>query len=405
MVRTRCSSIERLQFSDDTSLGIIVGTAAGETLNGTAGDDLILGLGGNDTLNGLGGNDILVGGPGTDTLNGGLGDDTYSFSLGDGSDTINEGVSATSGGSATGSRSCRRPPTRCRTRHDWTQCFRQQHRHQQWQPRDQLSTASTITVNGHFTGTNLQTGVERINFNNATFAGYLLGAEDYLISRADPGNRDAGGVNLSASIVNNFLVGEQGVADDITGGSGNDLIFGGTGDNDLFGGLGDDLLVGGWRLATMTSSTAASMLDTMIGGLGNDIYVVDDIGDVVVEAAERCRHRHSPDPDGRALDRTDRQRGKSDLHRHRCRSVRRHRQRPQQRHHRRRPRRHAERPRRQRHAQWRARRRHADRWPRHRYPRRRGGRRYHGRRRRQRRLLRRRCRRYRGRKRCRVDRR
>ena len=98
---------------------------------------------------------------------------------------------------------------------------------------------------GHFTGANAQTGVERINFNGATYAGYLLGADDYLISRLDPSNRDAGGVNLSASTANNFIAGEQGVNDVITGGSGNDLIFGGTGDNDLVGGLGDDLLVGG----------------------------------------------------------------------------------------------------------------------------------------------------------------
>ena len=89
---------------------------------------------------------------------------------------------------------------------------------------------------GHFDGTNAQTGVERINFNGATYAGYLLGADDYLISRLDPNNRDAGGVNLSASTANNFVVGEQGVNDVITGGSGNDLIFGGTGDNDLVGG-------------------------------------------------------------------------------------------------------------------------------------------------------------------------
>ncbi len=105
-------------------------------------------------------------------------------------------------------------------------------------------TAQTITVAGHFDGTNAQTGVERINFNNAVYAGYLLGTEDYLISRLDPGNRNAGGVNLSASTANNFIVGEQGTNDIITGGSGNDLIFGGTGNNDLVGGLGDDLLVG-----------------------------------------------------------------------------------------------------------------------------------------------------------------
>ena len=55
-------NIERLQFLDRT-LGLIVGTDAGETLTGTPGDDLMLGLGGGDTLNAGAGNDILVGGP------------------------------------------------------------------------------------------------------------------------------------------------------------------------------------------------------------------------------------------------------------------------------------------------------------------------------------------------------
>ena len=100
-------------------------------------------------------------------------------------------------------------------------------------------TQQTITVAGHFTGTNAQTGVERINFNGANFAGYALGADDYFISRSDPGNRDGGGVNLSRAATNgqaNFVVGENGVNDVITGGGLNDLIFGGTGSNDLVGG-------------------------------------------------------------------------------------------------------------------------------------------------------------------------
>ena len=80
----------------------------------------------------------------------------------------------------------------------------------------------------------------------------------------------------------------------MTGGSGNDLIFGGTGDNDLVGGLGDDLLVGGSgndesRRPTQRDAgddfAGALGADTMIGGAGNDTYGVDDLLDVVVEAA------------------------------------------------------------------------------------------------------------------------
>jgi Ca2+-binding RTX toxin-like protein len=274
----RLRNIERLQFLD-ANVGLIVGTAAGETLNGTSGNDLILGLGGNDTLNGLAGNDILVGGLGTDTMNGGLGDDTYMVGLGDGNDTINEPVSATSGGTAdrlviqaagTALTGLNASDNNTGTNNGSLLVN---------------FNGQTVTVNGHFTGTNAQTGVERINFDNGTFAGYALGADDYLVSRLDPNNRDSGGVNLSTSTVNNFLVGEAGVNDAITGGSGNDLIFGGTGDNDLIGGDGDDLLVGGSGAGDDDLLDGGLGADTMVGLAGNDVYVVDDLADVVVEAA------------------------------------------------------------------------------------------------------------------------
>jgi Ca2+-binding RTX toxin-like protein len=155
------------------------------------------------------------------------------------------------------------------------------------------SVTQTVTVAGHFTGTNAETGVERINFNGATYAGYLLGPDDYLISRSDPANRDAGGVNLSTSTVNNFVVGEQGVNDVMTGGTANDLIFGGTGNNNLVGNLGDDLLVGSTGTDNLDSRLNAAGddfegavgADTMVGGAGNDTYGVDDVLDMAVEAA------------------------------------------------------------------------------------------------------------------------
>ncbi|RYE55523.1 MAG: calcium-binding protein, partial [Rhizobiaceae bacterium] len=146
-------------------------------------------------------------------------------------------------------------------------------------PDGATSVAQTITVAGHFTGANAQTGVERINFNGAAYAGYQLGADDYLINRLDPnGDRT---IDLTASIVNNFVAGENGTDDAITGGSGNDLIFGGSGNNVLNGGLGDDLIVGGADSETLDGGAD---LDTMIGLGGNDTYLVDDIGDVVIEA-------------------------------------------------------------------------------------------------------------------------
>jgi Ca2+-binding RTX toxin-like protein len=228
---------------------------------------------------------------GVDTLNGGLGDDTYSFVLGDGNDVINEGVSATSGGAADriSILSTTIDPvsllpviTALNASDNNTGTNNGDLAINYTLP---TGAAQTITVAGHFTGTNAQTGVERINFNSATYEGYLLGPDDYLISRADPGNRDDGGVNLSASTANNFLVGENGVNDEIIGGSGNDLIFGGTGDNQLNGGAGDDLLVGGSGTGDNDVLDGGLDADTMVGLAGNDTYIVDDVADVVVEAA------------------------------------------------------------------------------------------------------------------------
>ena len=237
-------------------------------------------------------NDLQITYTSVETLNGGLGDDTYSFSLGDGNDVINEGVSATSGGAAdkisilapvdaiTGSAVLAGldafDSNTATNTGDLVISYTMMN--------GVTPSTQVTTVAGHFTGTNAQTGVERINFNGATFAGYLLGTDDYLISRLDPANRDAGGVNLTASTANNFIVGEQGVSDEITGGSGNDLIFGGSGDNTLLGGLGDDLLIGGSGAGDDDRLDGGADLDTMIGGGGNDTYVVDDIGDVIVEA-------------------------------------------------------------------------------------------------------------------------
>ena len=239
-----------------------------------------------------------------ETLNGGLGDDTYSFTVGDGNDVINEAVNATSGGAAdrisilapvTGIDPETDLPIRTIT------ALNASDNDGDNNDGDLVinytlaaGTPQTITVAGHYDGVVAGTGVERINFNGATYAGYLLGTDDYLISRLDI-NRDSGGVNLSTSTANNFIAGEDGVADLITGGSGNDLIFGGTGNNNIVGGLGDDLLVGSTGNDSLDARTNGDDADpefvgelgadTMIGGGGNDTYGVDDLLDVVVEAA------------------------------------------------------------------------------------------------------------------------
>ncbi len=78
-----------------TTLGsgsLVVGTAAGETLNGGPGNDTLQGQAGDDTLNGGDGDDVLDGGAGNDQLNGGAGQDTLIG--GPGNDTLAGGDGA-----------------------------------------------------------------------------------------------------------------------------------------------------------------------------------------------------------------------------------------------------------------------------------------------------------------------
>ncbi|MFZ4411367.1 MAG: calcium-binding protein, partial [Paracraurococcus sp.] len=88
------------------------------------------------------------------------------------------------------------------------------------------------------------------------------------------------GYTLGANVENLVLTGStflRGVGNDlanvITANDAGNQIAAGGGDDTLLGGAGNDSLNGG------------SGADRMAGGAGSDIYVVDDAGDVVVEAA------------------------------------------------------------------------------------------------------------------------
>jgi len=65
-------------------------------------------------------------------------------------------------------------------------------------------------------------------------------------------------------------------------GAGGDTIFGGLGDDVLASGGGNDTLNGGPGDDTLNGGPDA---DTMDGGFNNDTYVVDNAGDVTIEAA------------------------------------------------------------------------------------------------------------------------
>ena len=70
--------------------------------------------------------------------------------------------------------------------------------------------------------------------------------------------------------------------DQLLGGDNNDLLDGGAGGGWLRGEAGDDTLIGGTGDDTLDGGMGA---DSMTGGTGNDVFVVDNVADIVNEAA------------------------------------------------------------------------------------------------------------------------
>ncbi|MCW5735037.1 MAG: calcium-binding protein [Enhydrobacter sp.] len=83
---------------------------------------------------------------------------------------------------------------------------------------------------------------------------------------------DSGARNGTGNELGNLIWGTNG-ANQLSGLAGDDKLFGYDGQDNLIGGAGNDWLDGG------------SGADTMNGDIGDDTYVVDNVADVVVEAA------------------------------------------------------------------------------------------------------------------------
>ncbi len=215
--------IERVVFGDGTvwnstaleNLGTVRGTSSTDTLTGTMWED---------TLFGLAGNDILAGGAGSDT---------YVFNLGDGIDTVIDlsasgDTNVISFGAGIDSASLT------------------------------LGLGSLLIRYGdqgdaiHIQNFDPNNVYKPLSINEFHFAdGTVLSYAD-LISR---------GFDLAGTDGDDVIIGTS-VIDRIAGGAGNDILIGEAGSDRLDGGTG---------------------ADTMAGGFGDDVYVVDNSGDIVTE--------------------------------------------------------------------------------------------------------------------------
>lgn len=219
------------------------------SITGGSGNDIIFGGNQADILTGGNGNNLIVGGKGNDTLGAGTGNDVYAFGMTDGTDTITD----TSGTDAIfiatrGAAMSMLTATDNNNGNSHGDLVIQYNGQQ-------------VTVVNHFDGgASGANSIESIAFDGGSVYGYDLGTASYAISNLDPNN--AGGartVDLSATSVNNFIAGEDGTSNVITGGSAKDLIFGGSQNDTLSGGAGNDLIQGG------------AGDDILMGGLGNDV--------------------------------------------------------------------------------------------------------------------------------------
>ncbi len=248
------------------SVGVRAGTAGNDTLGAplVGGANLILGLGGNDVLTGGSGNDVLDGGAGVDRMSGGAGDDIYVVD--NANDTVTEASNAGT---------------------DMVQTTLTTYR--LGANVENLMFIGTGNFNG--TGNNLANVISGGAGNdtldggaNTAVAGVIpvdtlvggAGNDTYVVRAGDIVVEAAGGgTDTVQTALQTYTLGDN--LENLThtgntafSGSGNALA------NIITGSTGADILEGG------VNTTG---VDTLIGGTGNDVYIIDNVGDVVTEAA------------------------------------------------------------------------------------------------------------------------
>ncbi|AIF49638.1 calcium-binding protein [Pelosinus sp. UFO1] len=203
----------------------LIGGEGNDNLHGGNGKDIVVGQGGNDTLYGGNGKDLLIGGEGNDNLYGGNGKDILVG--GADNDTLSggKGKDILSGG-----------------------------------------VGNDLLDGGY--------GADFMAGGNGDDTYVVNNYRDTVEERAGEGIdtvQASISYTLGANVENLTLTGKANL--DGTGNELDNVIIGNSGNNVLNGGAGNDFLDGGIGA------------DTMYGGRGDDTYIVDNVGDVVVEKA------------------------------------------------------------------------------------------------------------------------
>ncbi|MET0180441.1 MAG: glycosyl hydrolase family 28-related protein [Novosphingobium sp.] len=260
----------------------LVGSAFADQLSGDAGVNVLVGGAGNDVLRGRGGNDTLDGGTGADQLEGGDGDDVYLV------DNANDVVTELDNGGLGGNDTVRSSVS-----------------HALLANVENLVLLGTAGIAGIGNGkNNTLTGNAGDNLldggagNDMLIGGlgddtYVVNtSSDAIVEAVDAGIdtvQSAGSRTLEVNVENLVLLGSADVnatgndaANVLTGNAGINILTGNGGDDTLLGGDGNDTLKGG---AGADFLDGGQGVDQAVGGDGNDTYVIDNVGDTVVESA------------------------------------------------------------------------------------------------------------------------
>jgi trimeric autotransporter adhesin len=235
-------------------------TLTGTAISGTGNtlDNTIIGNSSNNILSSGAGNDTLDGGAGADSMTGGTDNDTYvvdstgdvvTENLNEGTDTVIASIDYTLGANL----------------------------------ENLTLTGTAISGTGNALANNINGNAGNNTIDGGTGADTMSGGagnDTYIVDNTGDvvtENFNEGidtviasvDYTLSANVENLILTGTGNISG--TGDNFDNILVGNSGNNTLIAGSGNDTLDGG------------AGADTLNGGTGNDTYIVDNIGDVVIE--------------------------------------------------------------------------------------------------------------------------
>ncbi|MDB5471288.1 MAG: hypothetical protein JWR84_2848 [Caulobacter sp.] len=280
----------------NVSANQIRGQSGNNSLTGMAGDDKLTGMAGDDILLGGADNDTLDGGAGADTLTGGIGNDIYyadefdtlTENNGEGTDTVRVAASFTLGqffenltmigvGNAILTGNAQNNLILGGIGADTLDGL---------DGDDELSGGAGDDIVRGGLGADIlygKAGADNLKGGDGNDT-YNADLDDTLEELAGEGT-DTVVIGASYTLLTEFenltLTGGP-IAINGTGNGLANLILGNEGANVLSGDSDNDILRGGLAADTLNGGTG---VDTLEGGGGDDLYIVDDSGDVVTELA------------------------------------------------------------------------------------------------------------------------